>query len=205
MIGAIPNNLIGAWRRESFQMHGEEACETSSVIWLQTANRYADVRVSLPDHEERFESFGGTSDWKSPELTFNHCIDLNDDDVDIGVMTWDGDTLIEDATFEENGEMVSMKERWVRQTDHAPHSVAMELLDANQQLQGLAIKVGDHAIVITEPDDISSAYFMLINGIWLKQWGVGETPVFEFPMQPEIGHHYRVNQLSWKCVDSINL
>jgi hypothetical protein len=120
-------------------------------------------------------------------------------------MTWDADVLIEDATFEDNGEMVSMKERWIRQTDHVSHSVALELLNVNQQLKGLAIKVGNHAIVIIEHDETNSAYFIFINGAWVKQWGVGVTPEFEFPKQPEVGHQYRINQLSWKCVNSIGL
>lgn len=205
MTNVVPDNLIAAWKRESFQLIGEEACETSCVIWLQTANRYADVRVSLPGYEARSESFGGTICWESPQLRFDHCIDLKDDDVDIGVMSWDGDVLVEDASFEENGKLVSMKERWIRQTVNAPQTVAMELLNANQQLKGLAIKVGDQAIVIIDQDEINSAYFLFINGAWVKQWGVGVTPEFEFPKQPEVGHHYQINQLSWKCVNSISL
>jgi hypothetical protein len=205
MTNAAPNNLIGAWKRESFQMPGKEACETSRVVWLQTPNRYADVRVSLPDHEEQTLSFGGTIYWESPQLTFNHCIDLKNDDVDVAVISWDSDVLIEDASFEDNGKMVSMKGRWVRQTDYDPLAVAMELRNSNQSLKGLAIKIGDHAIVIIEVDAVNSACFKYINRAWVKKWGVGVTPTFEFPNQPETGYHYQINQLNWKCVDSTNL
>ena len=193
MTDVVPNHLIGAWKRESFQMIGEEARETSNVIWLQTANRYADVRVSLPGHSELPKTFGGTIGWESPELTFNHCIDLDDDDIDVAVLSWDNDVLIEDATFDENGEIIHMRERWIRQTGPAPYSVAMELVNADQQLKGLAIKVADHAIVVTDHDEIRSAYFVYDNNAWVKQWGVGVTPVFEFPDQPEVGLEYPVN------------
>ncbi|WP_019529039.1 hypothetical protein [Dasania marina] len=203
MSKVVPNKLIGAWLRESFQMTEGGASENSKVIWLQTANRFIDVRISLPGHNARPESFGGTVSWRGSQFTFSHDIDLNNDDVDVGVISWQGGVLIEDATFEENGQVVNMQERWLRLTPCPSKAVAMELFNASNELKGMAVKVGGHAAVIIDGDKFSSAYFMFIKGVWVKQWGVGVTPEFEFPERALVGHDYIVNDLSWKCVDVI--
>ncbi|WP_339672194.1 hypothetical protein [Dasania marina] len=203
MSKVVPNKLIGAWLRESFQMAEGAVSEDSSVIWLQTSNRFIDVRICLPGHKANPESFGGTVCWLAPQLTFNHDVDLNNEGVDVGVISWQGDVLIEDATFEEKGQVVNMQERWLRQTPYSSPSVAMELHNASNTLKGVAVKVGDHAAVIVAGDEFSSAYFIFINGVWVKQWGIGVTPEFEFPERALVGHDYIVNDLRWACVDVV--
>ncbi len=204
-MNVVPKKLVGAWARESYQLVGCNACETSKVIWLQTGSRYADIRISLPEFSDKPESFGGKILWQDHQLTFSHCIDLNNDPLDIAEVSWDGDVLVENATFEENGVVIQMKERWLRQTLPSPTAIAMELKNADKNLIGLAIKVADHAIVITEENDFKSAYFTLVDGRWVKQMSVGLSPEFVFPEQAVNNKYYQINQQSWQCVEAINL
>jgi len=52
-MNVVPKKLVGAWARESYQLVGSNACETSKVIWLQTGSRYADIRINLPEFSDK--------------------------------------------------------------------------------------------------------------------------------------------------------
>ena len=104
MSAIVADELIGAWSRESMRIGDDKAFEDSRVIWQQTPTRYADIRVLVDerphgsDSGEGLEAFAGRQIWQPPQLTFHHEMDYPGNyPVDLGVLSWDGDTLIEDG------------------------------------------------------------------------------------------------------------
>jgi hypothetical protein len=204
MSTTVPGKLVGAWRRESIQMEGEKPTEDSDVIWLQSHRYYGDIRIGLPIQNVEPKSFSGRVNWEAPKLTFHHDLDLDDDGLDVGTISWDGDVLLEDATFEEAGKLVKCKERWLRQTDLSPATHVFEQRAESGQLLGMLIEVGNHVVMMVAGESFNSAYWLIKNDQREKQWGLGELLDFTIPHSAVMGASYLINGSSWCCVESID-
>jgi len=201
MIDVVPSEFVGVWQRESLQINGAPPFEDSRVIWLQTPSRYGDIRVSQPNGNAISEAFGGSQEWHAPALTFHRSLDLGVRlTKDIGSMSWDGETLIEEGCAVYKGLNVDFRERWTRCTGLAPDYQALEAHDDSDSLVAIALQIDDHAVFITDQADFSASYLKFIHSRWTRQWAVGRELVYGLPnLQP--GERQCIDSLNWYRVD----
>ncbi len=203
MSDRVPGALVGAWRRESIAIQGMDPFEDSCVIWLQSPSRYADVRVPLPGTDAQPESFGGRQEWREPRLTFHHELDYTGRfPQDSGILSRDGDILIEDGSVDLDGKTTTYRERWVPQTPVHAAYLAVEARDENDRLQAIAVRVGEHAAVISQSPSFNAAYLTFKGGCPTRQWNIGEPPEFAFPAHLSAGHTFGMLGLQWRCVEA---
>ena len=74
-MSAVPDELIGVWRRAGISVNGGEVLEDSDVVWIQTRSRYVDIRVPRVGVSASEEAAAGRQDWESPRLRFRHELD----------------------------------------------------------------------------------------------------------------------------------
>ena len=202
MSDRVPGALVGAWRRESLAIQGMDPFEDSCVIWLQSPSRYADVRVPLPGADAQPESFGGRQEWQEPRLTFHHELDYTGRfPQDSGILSRDGDILIEDGSVDLDGKTISYRERWVLQTPVHAAYLAVEARDENDRLQAIAVRVGEHAVVISRGDSFQAVYLTFEDGCPDRRWNIGELLKFEFPGVCAGGTFVELG-LQWRCVEA---
>ena len=201
MTDVVPGEFVGVWQRESLQINGAPPFEDSHAIWLQTPSRYADIRVSQPNGSSLSEAFGGSQEWHAPALTFHHSLAFSVRlTQDIGSMSWDGETLIEEGSAVYNGVNIDFRERWIRCTALAPDYQALEAHDDNDSLVAIALQIDDHAVLITDQADFSATYFKFLDSRWSRQWAVGEELVYELPNFTP-GERHSIDSLNWRRVD----
>ena len=198
----VPNKLVGAWVRESIQMEGETPKENSDVIWLQSQGYYGDIRISLANLNIEPESFSGGVNWEVPHLTFQHDLDFHNEGLDIGRVDWDGDVLLEHATFEMVGKRYECKERWLRQTALSPATRVFEQRAHSGELLGMLIRVDNHILMMVSGISFNSAYWLIEDNRWKWQWGLGELTDFTMPHAAVMGVSYSINGFTWRCIES---
>lgn len=94
-----PDAFSGLWRRRSLQLGDRAASEPASVHWIQWGDQYLDVRISNggPRPFCGPGTFGGTTSWSDPVLTWHHALDSQPGAAaDEGVVRWLDDDLIEE-------------------------------------------------------------------------------------------------------------
>ncbi|MCZ6831260.1 MAG: hypothetical protein O7F73_17050 [Gammaproteobacteria bacterium] len=175
MTEVVPRELVGVWQRESLQINADPCFEDSRVIWLQTPSRYADIRVSQPGGNALPEAIGGPLEWNAPALTFHHGLDFSGrHPEDIGFISWDGETLIEEGSVALDGVDVDYRERWIRRTGPNPQCQSLEARDSHDALMAIALRIDDHAVLIAKQKKFQASYFMRVNSHWCLQWCIGE-------------------------------
>ncbi len=113
----IPAEFTGGWLRASIALDGGEPAEDSLVWWLQAPSKHADLRVPLSSGGQSM-SFAGTTVYEEPSLTWLPDLELVPSGFpDTGVVSWDGDALLEAGSFVVDGRDVPYLERWVRLPD----------------------------------------------------------------------------------------
>lgn len=122
MSGAGP--LVGAWCRAGLIVGGQRVKDRCEVLWLQSEDWYADIRVPAPDAGEasgpeslfaRPWAFGGRGRWEPPVMTWEHLLDSDPDpDTDSNRLVLDGDLAFEEGQIEWHGAAVPFCEEWQR-------------------------------------------------------------------------------------------
>jgi hypothetical protein len=148
--GAGP--LTGAWRRAGLIVDGVRVKDRCDVLWLQSQDWYADLRIPLPGAAgaagpesvfARAWAFAGTASWDPPLMTWEHHLDSEPEPrADSNRLELDGTVAIERGEIWWDGRAVPFCEEWQR---ISPLKVEMSVeLDDNRA----AIAVGPWRIVI---------------------------------------------------------
>lgn len=183
MFTRIPLQFVGAWRRLGIQAGDSPLTEDSHVIWLQSGSRYTDIRVPAPNARADsdklvttnagVEAFAGGFHWQAPTLTFEHELDFtaNYPD-DQGDLSWEADTLVETGRAEVNGKTIAYREYWQRLSRKSPVSETWEIRGSSK-LIAIALRIDDHACVISNQDQFGATLFTREDGVWHQKAGVG--------------------------------
>lgn len=125
---AVPDKIVGAWRRSGLILDGVRHVDHADVIWLQTPEWYADIRLRIdptstlpttgaPWFYQEF-SFAGIADWDDPVITWNHAIDLSlEPATDANPLTWIDGVALETGKTDVDGVETVFIEEWLRMTD----------------------------------------------------------------------------------------
>ena len=109
----IPAEFTGGWVRASMSLDGAAPFEDTLVWWLQSSTKHVDLRVPIEAGE--VISFAGTTTWEAPSLTWVPELQLVPSEFpDTGIVSWDGEDLLEAGTFLIDGAEVGYLERWQR-------------------------------------------------------------------------------------------
>jgi hypothetical protein len=141
---AIPAELTGGWQRVSIAVGDGPPREDCSVWWLQAPSCHADLRVPIGEGAQPL-AFAGSTSWQEPALTWTPALSLDPtDEVDTGVISWDGADLLEEGTCTVEGERVRYVERWRR----LPGSTAPLL--ALERDGGRIVRAGRYALTLLD-------------------------------------------------------
>lgn len=153
MTDPLPDELQGAWQRIDIAVDGAEPAETQTVWWLQAPTAFVDVRVPLADGDA--DSFAGHTTWEAPSLTWHRALDLHEQPVaDTGVITWDGDDMMETGVFGFAGQApVPYVERWRRLADPGGGGYVALRADVAR-----LVVVGNYAITIVDDRAAGGSY-----------------------------------------------
>jgi hypothetical protein len=173
----IPVEMTGAWLRVSISLDGAAPGEESLVWWLQAPTRHCDLRVPLePGSGVGVMCFAGTTSWADQSLTWTPDLELDPSiDEDIGVITWDGDDMLEAGTFDDNGRIVSYVERWRRLPDGDGIQLALS------SPGGRLVRTGPYALTIVDERPAGGSFaavaWTLQDGGWTvdHSWPAGAT------------------------------
>jgi hypothetical protein len=137
---SLPETFIAAWNRSEAIVDGEVVTDAGRTVWVEAGRAYVDVRG--PGGFASDMTFAGSTTWVEPHLTWSHAIDadLESDGVDVGLISYDGEDLIEEGEFIA-GRTIKYTERWERLPGGAGPVLAA-VTDG-----GIAVRVGDHASV----------------------------------------------------------
>jgi len=181
MSEGVPDELIGVWRRECLSLDGGEPYEDSDVIWLQSRMRFAEIRTPVTVGSVDHEAAGGKQNWRSPRLTFHREIDYSRNyPDDVGIFSWEGETLIEHGNVEVGGKTVAYMERWLRITPQNPAYKVLEQRDYGGTLVAIAVQVEQHLLTIASGDGFSANHFENSGDSWQHQKAVGRAQTTDF-------------------------
>jgi hypothetical protein len=122
---SVPAELTGAWQRAGLIVDGVRCVDACDVIWLQSPDWYADIRLPRPDREVSSTgpaaafaaawAFGGTADWDPPVMTWHHSFDSRAGVTpDANPLVWEEGLLVERGTFQWAGQGLRFEEEWRR-------------------------------------------------------------------------------------------
>jgi hypothetical protein len=125
---AVPIELVGAWRRSGLLLNGVRKVDHCDVIWLQTTEWFADIRLLIdPDAKVSGEgvpaffyrefAFAGVGTWEPPLMTWDHRLDSSlTPSLDANPLTWRDGVAVETGSATVDGEPVEFIEEWLRMT-----------------------------------------------------------------------------------------
>lgn len=153
---AIPNELMGAWRRIGLIIDGKRRVDYCDVLWLQSEEWFADIRLRLstqgPDPKDTVAvafakegSFAGTASWADSTMTWKHLLDIRENPpIDASPVKWQKGGIIEGGTMLVDGRSVPWAEEWVRLTNEKDKPIT-------RLNSGYAyIEVGSYAIEVKD-------------------------------------------------------
>jgi hypothetical protein len=174
----LPSRFVGAWLRSELIVDGE-VVENGPTLWLEAGTAFVDVRGRGGFASEM--TFAGTTSWSEPHLTWTHEIESEDGGEDVGLITVDGDDLIESGEFTTD-RVVTFAERWSPQPG-AAEPVAVAATDG-----GLAVRVGDHASAILDRRStgggVAGRYQRWDGSTWVTEITHGTSDAFPDPLDP---------------------
>ncbi len=94
-----PDAFAGLWRRRSLQLGDAPPSEPAAVYWIQWRDHYLDVRMPVAEPSPFCGpgTFGGTTSWADPVLTWHHALDSEPGAAaDEGTVRWLAQDLIEE-------------------------------------------------------------------------------------------------------------
>jgi hypothetical protein len=125
----VPRELVGAWRRSGLIIDGSRQVDYCDVLWLQSADWYADIRLALPvpgpvptdgvpGHFAKERAFAGITTWTPPVITWEHVFDVRENPpLDSKALRWHHGVVVERGTQLWNGRDVPWEEEWLRMSD----------------------------------------------------------------------------------------
>lgn len=173
---ALPSRFLGAWERRDLTVDDEVVADAGRAVWVEAGAAFVDVRGAGGFASDT--CFAGATTWCDPHLSWRHTIDRDasavGDDADVGYITFDGDTLIEEGAHIA-GTAAAYRERWVR----LPGSDAPVTSATTEG--GLAVRVGDHAAAVLDRRDagggFAAAYARFDGERWVTELEVGDSDV----------------------------
>lgn len=167
----VPRRFVGAWERDELRIAGRAVPGIGRAVWIEAGGTYVDVRA--PGTVASGTSFGGRSSWRSPAFTWRHDVDLHPrpGTVDRGVLTLDGDRIVERGTGIDGG-AAPYEEQWRRlpATGGAVTAVAIHP-------HGLAVRVGNTAALVLAapaPARGGARLWEHADGAWVETITVGD-------------------------------
>jgi hypothetical protein len=175
---------IGAWSRSRLIVDGVRCVNRCRVLWLQTPEWYADIR--LPDSSRpvrtdgpeavfaRPWAFAGTAIWSPPVMTWHHHLDSMREPIsDANPLQREGEILVEAGTLKWAGLAIPFREEW-RRLSRAGDDVSSRV-DTNL----IEVTIGKWRILIQ--DERPSGLFRATGqtfeaGAW-RTWGTILDPV----------------------------
>ncbi len=145
---SLPEKFIAAWNRSEAIVDGEVDVTAGPTVWVEAGSVYVDVRG--PGGFASDMTFAGTTSWVEPHLTWAHAIDSyvesdgEDEGGDVGLISYDGDAMIEQGEYVEDGRTIRYSERW----EKLPGGDGPVL--AAVTVGGIAVRVGEHASVVVD-------------------------------------------------------
>ena len=147
--------LTGSWRRDGLVVDGRRVADPSDVLWLQTPDWYADIRLPRSEGQAtdngpaalfaRPWAFAGIASWDPPVMTWEHRFDSRlGAAVDSNPLVKAGDLLVEEGWVAHDGRRVPFAEEW-RKISTRDHRVS-----ALPRLQGVQITIGPWRITIDD-------------------------------------------------------
>lgn len=125
---SVAPELVGAWRRSGLVIDGVRQVDHCDVVWLQTPEWYADIRLRIdptatpppegvPALFAEELAFAGPGHWDPPIMTWNHALDSGlEPAVDANPLTWEDGVAVERGTVSWEGSEVPFVEEWLRMT-----------------------------------------------------------------------------------------
>jgi hypothetical protein len=121
----IDSSLVGAWTRHRLIVDGVRCVDRCQVLWLQTADYYADIRLPgpLPSISDggpemvfaRPAAFAGAASWDCPIMTWHHQLDSLPDPIsESSPLHFEGDLLVESGWLRWAGLRIPFREEWRR-------------------------------------------------------------------------------------------
>jgi hypothetical protein len=121
----IDSSLVGAWTRDRLVVDGVRCIDRCRVLWLQTADYYADIRLPGPIQTicdggpeivfARPAAFAGTASWDRPIMTWHHQLDSWHDEIsESSPLHFEGDLLVESGQLRWAGLRIPFREEWRR-------------------------------------------------------------------------------------------
>jgi hypothetical protein len=148
--------LVGAWRRSGLLFDGARSVDFCDVVWLQTPEWFADVRLlidtkavlpteGLPARFAKEVCFAGIGIWEAPLMTWEHRFDTRPVmPADANPLTGEDGVMAEKGTISDGGRDVPFVEEWLRMTDD---DVSWSVTDLTG---GVRVEVGRWAVEIAE-------------------------------------------------------
>jgi hypothetical protein len=160
----IAAEFTGGWLRVSMSLDGAPPFEDMVVWWLQSASKHADLRVPLTPAGDCI-AFAGTTVWDPPSLTWIPDLELVPNEFpDTGVVSWDGEDLLEAGSFVIDGADVPYVERWQRLPDTAGPLIALS------KPAGRIVRTGALALTVVDErpsgGEFKTIAWRLIDGVW---------------------------------------
>lgn len=127
--------LTGAWRRDGLVVDGQRVTDPCDVLWLQTPEWYADIRLRADGVADTDKgptalfaepwAFAGVASWDPPTMTWEHQFDSRTEAaVDANPVEKVGDLLVEQGWVAYGGRRIPFVEEWRKiSTRHDPVSV----------------------------------------------------------------------------------
>jgi len=141
----VPPAFVGAWRRGGLVLDGTRCGDPAEVLWLQTGDWYADIRIPRPPsrgsedldnpgaddpaflHFAEPWAFAGTAEWDPPIMTWHHHLDIHVHPAsDANPLVQESGVLVERGTIDWSGRSVAFAEEWYRLTPDNPQTAVEE-------------------------------------------------------------------------------
>jgi hypothetical protein len=117
--------LVGAWTRARLIVDGAQCRDQCRVLWLQTSDWFADLRIPSCPHDcsvgrpeaifARPWAFAGRASWEPPVMTWQHQLDsMREPIIDSIPLDRKGDLLVEAGSFKWAGLDIPFREEWRR-------------------------------------------------------------------------------------------
>jgi hypothetical protein len=181
---AVDSALVGAWARSRLVVDGMRCADRCDVLWLQTPDWYADIRLPSTARVLRTGgpevvfarpvAFAGLACWNPPMMTWRRHLDSMCDQIsDCSRLHFEGDILVETGCLKWAGLTIPFREEWRR------ISVSQAEMSAQIDPDRIAITLGTWRIVVEEerpPGIFRAARHDFEGGSWRLRGSIVEAP-----------------------------
>jgi hypothetical protein len=182
---SVDSSLVGAWTRHRLIVDGVRVTDQSEVLWLQTGDCYADIRVPGSVHSIRSggpeavfarpAAFAGTAFWHPPVMIWQHQLDsLRDQTIESSPLHFEGDVLVESGSLRWAGLTIPFREEWRRLSGR--HDDMAVRADGNR----MDITIGRWRIEVADdgpPGGFRACRYDREDGSWRLKGTIVEAPM----------------------------